>query len=74
MAIDLLGRIRSHYARFGEREGPHLRSSDAAGSEIVNSGIGGQPGGAALLSEGKLSARCAVVYTGVSGTRVQGEK
>ena len=39
-------------------------------SEIVNSGIGRQPDGAALLSEGKLSTRYAVAYTGVSGILV----
>ena len=36
-------------------------------SEIVNSGTGRQPDGAALLPEGNLSAKYAVVYTGVSG-------
>ena len=46
----------------------HVRGESRAISEIVNSGIGRQPDGAALLSEGKLWTRYAVVYTGASGT------
>ena len=36
-------------------------------SEIVNSGIEGQPSGATLLSEGKLSRGTQLRYAGVSG-------
>ena len=46
---------------------PKLLKSRAI-SEIVESGIGRQLDGAALLSEGKLWTRYAVVYTGASGT------